>query len=182
MTTSGARRTAEGADGARHARQGACRVGQPLRRRHDRADRLLLGLLRHARLRRAADARHRLPLSPVLSAAAAAPHRPGRHPAGEHRPPRAGRSRAWWATCGATLEALLPLLEEKRDGAHLDAGAASIIARPARSSTTWRSARRASGRSTRSRSPRRSATRLRRTPSSPAMSVCRRCGPRAISR
>ena len=39
---------AQGADRARHARQGACRVGQSLRRRHDRADRLLLRLLRDA--------------------------------------------------------------------------------------------------------------------------------------
>ena len=47
-------------------RQGACRVGQPVRRRHDRADRLQLRLPRDAVLRHAADARHRLPLSPVL--------------------------------------------------------------------------------------------------------------------
>ena len=43
-----------------HAGQGVCRVGEPLRRRHDRADRVLVRLLRDARLRCPADARDRL--------------------------------------------------------------------------------------------------------------------------
>ena len=67
-------------------------MGQPLRRGHDRADRLLVGLLRHERLRRAADARDGLPLPAVLSAGRG-PHRPGRHPARTAGPPRADRAR-----------------------------------------------------------------------------------------
>ena len=90
---SGARRAPEGADGARAARQGARRMGQPLRRRHDRADRLLVRLLRDARLRCPADARDRLPLSPILSAGMRRAHRAGRYAGREHRPPRRRRSR-----------------------------------------------------------------------------------------
>ena len=60
-------RAPQGAHRACAPRQGARRMGQPLRRRHDRADRLLLRLLRDAGLRRPADARDRLSLSPVLS-------------------------------------------------------------------------------------------------------------------
>ena len=96
----GARRTSQGADGARVARQGACRVGESLRRRHDRTDWLFVRLLCHARLRRSADARHRLSLSAVLSARAGVTHRPGRYPAGEYRTPHARSISASWATSG----------------------------------------------------------------------------------
>ena len=81
----------------------------------------------------------------------------------------------------ATLGALLPLLEEKRDGAHLTQ-ARQHYRRARKAWTTWPSAGRASGRSIRNRSPRRSATRRRPMRYSPAMSVCRRCGRRAIWR
>ena len=60
-------------------------------------------------------------------------------------------------------------------------GRSSITPRRARGSTSLPRARPARGSFIRSRSPRRSATRRRRTPSSPATSACRRCGPRAIS-
>ena len=73
--------------------QGTCRVGQPLRCRHDRADRLLVRLLRDARLRCPADARDRFSLSSILSSGSGRPHCPGRYQGGEHRTPRPGRSR-----------------------------------------------------------------------------------------
>ncbi len=83
-------RRAAGADRARDPRQGARRVGQPVRRRHDRADRLLVRLLRHGRVRRAADAGHRLPLPAVLPQGRA--HRAGGPPAGGDRAARPGRA------------------------------------------------------------------------------------------
>ncbi len=67
-------------------------MGQPLRRRHDWADRLLLRLLRHARLRCSADARDGFPLSAVLSAGRRRAHCAGRHPARESWTPRSDRS------------------------------------------------------------------------------------------
>ena len=51
-----------GSGRARPARQGVRRVRQPVRRGHDRAARLQLRLPGHGALRRAAHARHRLPL------------------------------------------------------------------------------------------------------------------------
>jgi pyruvate dehydrogenase (quinone) len=66
----------------------------------------------------------------------------------------------------ATLAALQPLLTPNR----------------ARRSMISPSERPAAGSSTRSRWRRRSAMRRRRTPSSPATSACRRCGPRATWR
>jgi pyruvate dehydrogenase (quinone) len=74
------------------------------------------------------------------------------------------------ATSAPTLEALLPLLRRKRDRAHLDRRR-RIIASARGASMIWPSASRASGRSTRSRSPRRSATRPPTTRSSPATSA-----------
>jgi hypothetical protein len=72
----GVRRAPEGTDRARPQRKRTRRVEQSLRRRHDRADRFLVGLLRHARLRSPADAGQRLPVSAVLSARYGA-HRTG---------------------------------------------------------------------------------------------------------
>ena len=108
-------------------------------------------------------------------------HRAGRHPAGTDRPARAGRSRrrrrrrldARGAAAAARGESRSLRISTRRR---------STIARRARASTSWPSARRAGGRSTRSKSPRPSATTPPETPSSPAMSVCRRCGRRAIWR
>ena len=62
------RRTLEGPDRPRDARQGVHRVRQPVRRRHDGAAGLLVGVPRDDGLRCAADARDRLPVSAVLSA------------------------------------------------------------------------------------------------------------------
>ncbi len=81
----------------------------------------------------------------------------------------------------ATLEALVPLLNEKRDRTHLDQATRHYRKR-ARVSMSSRSASRAGDPSTRSRWPRRSATTPPPMPSSPATSVCRRYGPRAIWR
>ena len=63
-------RAAAGAGRARVARQGVRRVRQPLRRRHDRPARVHLRLPGDGALRRAAHARHRLPLPAVLPARA----------------------------------------------------------------------------------------------------------------
>ena len=57
----------EGTDRARAARQGVCRIRQSVRCRHDRADRLLVGLPHADERRRRADAGHGLPLSCLLS-------------------------------------------------------------------------------------------------------------------
>ena len=78
------------ADGPRDARQGVCRVGQSVRRRHDRADRLFIRLLRHEGLRHAADAGHRLPLPQFYPQGGA--RSPDRYPAeqiGRRAPARA---------------------------------------------------------------------------------------------
>jgi pyruvate dehydrogenase (quinone) len=76
--------------------QGVCRVGQSLRCRHDRSDRLFVRLLRDDGLRRPTHARDRLPLSAVLSAWFGRSDRPGRYEGGGHRAPRVGRSRRDW--------------------------------------------------------------------------------------
>ena len=165
-----------------HARQGACRVGEPLRRRHDRADRLLVRLLRDARLRCPADARDRLSVSAILPAGTGRPHRAGRHQGRADRAARPGRSRRRRRCQGDARARCCRCSRRNATAAHLDAGDASIIARRARASTSWPSASRAGSRSTRSRSPRRSAIRPQPTRSSPAMSVCRRYGRRAIWR
>ena len=61
------RRSPEGPDRSRDARQGIHRARQPLRRRHDGAAGLFVGLSRDDGLRCPLDARHRLPVSAVLS-------------------------------------------------------------------------------------------------------------------
>ena len=63
-------RRAEGADRACASRQGASRIRQSLRCRHDRAGRLRLRLCGDEGLRHAADAGHGFPLPAVLSRAA----------------------------------------------------------------------------------------------------------------
>ena len=73
------------------------------------------------------------------------PHRAGRSAAGTDRPARARSISAWSATSKATLAALLPLLKEKRDDAHLDAGARALSQGAQSRSTIWPSASRASG-------------------------------------
>ena len=93
-------------------------MGQSLRRRHDRADRLFVRLLRDARLRRPADARDRFPLSAILSAGSGV-----RIAQVDLRPENIGRRApvdlGVVGDVRATIEALLPLLEQKRDGTHL---------------------------------------------------------------
>ena len=135
-------------------------MGQPLRRRHDRADRLLVRLLRDARLRRPADARDRLPLSPVLSGGRRCPHRAGRSAGGEHRPPRRRRSRRRRRRARDTRGAAAAARAESAT-ARISPRRSSITPRPARRSTISPRARPASASSTRSRSPRRSAIRRR---------------------
>ena len=85
-------RRAAGADRPRAARQGVPGVRQPVRRRHDRPARLQLGLPGDGCVRRAADARHRLPLPAVLSRGR--DRDPGRRPRRADRPPRRRRRRA----------------------------------------------------------------------------------------
>ncbi len=88
-------------------------MGQPLRRRHDRPDRLLLGLLRDGGLRHAPDARHRFPYRQFYPEER--PHRAGRSP---RRRPSAGARRwtsAWSATSAPPSKALLPQLDKKTD-------------------------------------------------------------------
>ena len=74
---------------ARAPGQGVHRVRQPLRRRDDRPTRVRVRLSRHGALRRAADARHRLPVPAVLPRWCA--RRPGRRPRRAHRAPRPRR-------------------------------------------------------------------------------------------
>ena len=127
-----------------HARQGARRVGQPLRRRHDRPDRLLVRLLRDAGLRRAADAGDRLPVSAVLSAGRRRriaqvdlrPENIGRRAAGRPRPGRRRARDAGGAAAAARAEA-------RRHASRQ--GAAALSPRRARRSTSSPRARRASG-------------------------------------
>ena len=82
----------------------------------------------------------------------------------------------------ATLDALLPLIGEKRDRRLLDQ--ATRHYRNARKGLDDLAVgvRQAIDSSTRSRSPKRSTISRTRTPFSPATSVCRRCGPRVILR
>ena len=115
----GARRKAQSADGACAARQGTCRVGQSVRRRHDRPDRLRVRLLRHARLRRAADARHRFPVPPVLSQRGERAHRAGRYAPRADRTARASRSWRRRRRQRDARRAYCRLLKEKRDDTHL---------------------------------------------------------------
>src|SRR5262245_54257548 len=89
----------------------------PLRRRHDRADRLFLRLCGHDELRHAADAGYRLSLPAVLPGARA--HRASRRPAGG-----AGQSLSLElgliGDVKETLLALMPHLVAKTDSSHLD--------------------------------------------------------------
>ena len=86
---------AEGAGRPRVPRQGVRRVRQPLRRRHDRADRVQLRLPRHGALRRAVHARHRLPV-PGISSPRTSPS--SRSTSAASRSAAAWRSSTrWWA-------------------------------------------------------------------------------------
>ena len=86
-------------------------MGQPLRRRHDRADRLLVGLPRDARLRHAAHARHAISLPPVLSRRMPGSLRStsGRRRIGRRVPVELGLV----GDVKATIAALLPRLTRK---------------------------------------------------------------------
>ena len=177
-----ARRAPQGADRPRDARQGACRMGQSLRRRHDRTDRLLLRLLRDEGLRRAADARDRT--FPTGSSIRRARRRVAQV---DIRPEsRSGGRRAvdlgLVGDVGATIAALLPLLDGKttartstRARKHY-AKARKALDELARGHAGQATHPPAAGREGDQR------TRRRRTRSSPAMSACRRSGRPAISR
>ncbi|MEJ1976691.1 MAG: hypothetical protein WDN49_11850 [Acetobacteraceae bacterium] len=78
-----------------------------------------------------------------------------------------------------TIEALLPLLEERTDRSYLDQ-AVKHYQKARKGLDDLAVASPASGRSIPSRSPRPSATMPPQTPCSPATSGCRRCGPPAI--
>ena len=84
-------RDAQEPDRACARRQGARRVRQSLRRRHDRLHRLLVRLCRDACVRRAADAGDRFSLQAV--SADGCEDRAGRYPAGKSRPPLQARPR-----------------------------------------------------------------------------------------
>ena len=132
----GARRRAEGADRARAARQGACRVGQPIRRRHDRADRLLVRLSRDAGLRHAADAGHRL----SRTGSSIRTTRGSRRSTSAARTSGGARrsTSASSATSAPTLDALLPQ-PDGEDRPHASRrGASRTTARRARGWTNWR--------------------------------------------
>jgi pyruvate dehydrogenase (quinone) len=81
----------------------------------------------------------------------------------------------------ATIEALLPLLQQKWDGTHL-AQAREHYTKARKALDDLAAGTPGKGLIHPSRSPRRSAITPQKTPSSPAMSDCRRCGPRATSR
>jgi thiamine pyrophosphate-dependent acetolactate synthase large subunit-like protein len=93
-------------------------MGEPVRPRHDRADRLFLRLLRHARLRRVVDAGDRFALPAILPEGAGV-----RIAEVDIRAENIGRRAAVdlgiVGDVGATLEAVLPLLRPNTDGAHL---------------------------------------------------------------
>ena len=110
-------------------------MGQPVRRRHDRADRLFAPAITPWRLRRAADAGHRLSLPAILSARRRA-HRAGGHPRRERSAGARRSSSAWSATSRATLAALLPQLTEQDRSRLLDAAVKHYRNR-ARVSMTW---------------------------------------------
>ena len=100
-------------------------MGQSLRRRHDRPDRLLVRLLRDGDLRRAADARHRFSLSAVLSATDA-PHRADRYP-GRERSAAARRSTsASSARSAPTLRRAAAAAEGEDRPPHLDAARCAL--------------------------------------------------------
>ena len=124
-------------------------MGQPVRRRHDRADRLLVRLLCDADCD-CCCARHRFPLPAVLSQGQGA-HRPGRHPGRGIGRRAAGRPRLV-GDVGATIGALLPLLQQKPTD-RIWRRRESITPRRARRSTIWPWARPASTSSIRNRSP-----------------------------
>jgi pyruvate dehydrogenase (quinone) len=90
-------------------------MGQSLRRRHDRADWLLVRLLRHARLRRLAHARDRLQFYPEGAGVRIAQV--------DIRAENIGRRVALdlgvVGDIRSTLAALATLVDEKRDVAHL---------------------------------------------------------------
>ena len=114
-------RAAQGAHRPCAARQGACGMGQPLRRGHDRPDRLRLRLPRHGERRHPADAGHRLSLSRLLSEG-------GAHRADRPRPRRPGppdaagagsdrrRGRHHRRTAAATPGPRRPALPRRRTG------------------------------------------------------------------
>lgn len=107
---------AEGADRARDAGQGVHRVRQPVRRRHDGPARVLVRLSGDDELRSLADARHGLPVPPVLSGEG--DHRADRHPRRAARPAREGRPRVRGRYADDPSD-LLPHLDEQRDDKHL---------------------------------------------------------------
>ena len=141
-------------DRARAARQGVRRVRQPVRRRHDRAARLRLRLPRHGALRRAADARHRLPV-PRSSTREDATDRPGRHP---RRAASAGGRRSTSpssATVRDTARRPAAAASTRRDDRSTSSGCSSTTGGPADGSTTLADRRpRPQAASIRSTSPR----------------------------
>ena len=151
----------------------------PVRCRHDRPDRLRLGLPGDEAVRHAADARHRFSLPPVLSEQA-----PRSRRSISGREPRQWRCR-------------LDLGAGRRRERH-DRGAAAAAHRPrtnriasrrercaitkrrAQASTSWQTARRAKADPSAISCRASSANWQRTTRSSPAMSARRRSGRRAI--
>jgi thiamine pyrophosphate-dependent acetolactate synthase large subunit-like protein len=95
-------------------------VGKPIRCRHDWAYRLRLGLLCHARLRRAVDAWNGLPVPAVLSSGFIYARIAQVDIRAEQIGRRAAVDLGIVGDIGPTLDALLPLLDEKRDRSHLE--------------------------------------------------------------
>ena len=176
------RRTSAGADGACVARQGARRVGEPLRCGHDGIDRLLFGLLRHARLRHLADARDRL--SPTVSSI---PRSPGVRIAQiDLRAGQIGRrAKVDLGIVGdvrSNAAGVPPVAQEKKRRRASGASAAPLCES---AQATRRARRRLDGQGAHPSAASHQGDQRsggERTPSSPPTSACRRCGRRAISR
>ena len=171
-------RDAQEPDRACARRQGARRIRQSLRRRHDRLHRLLVRLCGDACVRRAADAGDRFSLQAV--SADGREDRPGRYPAGKSRPPLQARPRPRRRRRRHDRRAVAEA-EGEDATASISTTAWLTTRRPAPGSTNSPRARPGKSRSTRNIWRASSASRRRRTRCSPPMSARRRSGRRAIS-
>ena len=141
---------AEGADRPCDARQRACRMGQSLRRRHDRTDRLFLRLFRDGGLRHLAAARYEFPVHAILSVGREG--RAGRCPAREISAARVGSTSASSGTSARRSQRCCRCLPERRNPKSSRPGAQATMPGRASCSTSWRGDRPASRQSIRNTS------------------------------